>query len=652
MKLKFYFLLLPFILGACSDDQLEGGGTDVEITLSTPVVSNLTYQSVTLASEITGGSSFIKKGFCYSNSTKEPSTKDMTIEAVLAGGKLEAQIEGLNKQTTYYVRAFVLTDAGMTYSSSTSFTTLEASQDDELASYQAPEYPDDYRSIAGWEQRDQWNLANVHDPSVIKADDGYYYMYQTDASYGNAHVGHGHFHCRRSLNLVDWEYMGAAMPETPPSWVKEKLNAYRAEMGLAPIDNPSCGYWAPVVRKVGNVYRLYYSIIVDNYIKTGALNIAENFDNSWTERAFIGLMETSNPALNQWEDKGMVICSSSDKEMNGWGRPSLSNWEAYFHYNAIDPTLVVTPEGKQYLVYGSWHSGLAVIELNPETGKPLSTLPSPWGISDNSYGSLIATRTLGSRWQGSEGPEVIYNPETGYYYLFMAYGQVTRGYHTRVLRSKFPDREFKDMRGVSGEAGQEALPVVTHPYKFDGSNGWAGFSHCAVFSDNEGDWYYASQARFPEEAGGNAPSAVMMGHVRSIRWTEGESNNDRNGWPVVMPERYGAVPQVAVKKENLIGTWELIQLKASSGFDADTPIYTSVRLVLGEDGKVSADSELFGNAAWSYEADKEVLVVSGVRIYLSREVDWESSPRRVTIVGGGYQGTGDDIRTVWVKKIG
>ena len=30
------------------------------------------------------------------------------------------------------------------------------------------------------------NLANVHDPSVMKAADGYYYMYQTDASYGNA----------------------------------------------------------------------------------------------------------------------------------------------------------------------------------------------------------------------------------------------------------------------------------------------------------------------------------------------------------------------------------------------------------------------------------------------------------------------------------
>jgi len=71
----------------------------------------------------------------------------------------------------------------------------------------------------------------------MKADDGYYYMYQTDASYGNAHSGNGHFHARRSKDLVNWEYLGATMSETPPTWIKEKLNAYRQEMGLEPIDN-------------------------------------------------------------------------------------------------------------------------------------------------------------------------------------------------------------------------------------------------------------------------------------------------------------------------------------------------------------------------------------------------------------------------------
>ncbi len=69
----------------------------------------------------------------------------------------------------------------------------------------APTYVDNYVSIADWSKRSQWNLANVHDPSVIKAADGYYYMYQTDASYGICpRRSYGHFHARRSKDLVNW----------------------------------------------------------------------------------------------------------------------------------------------------------------------------------------------------------------------------------------------------------------------------------------------------------------------------------------------------------------------------------------------------------------------------------------------------------------
>ena len=60
---------------------------------------------------------------------------------------------------------------------------------------------------------------------------------------------------------------------------------------------------------------MYYSIVITNYIQTGKPEIENNgnFDGSWTERAFIGLMETSDPASNIWEDKGFVVCSASDK---------------------------------------------------------------------------------------------------------------------------------------------------------------------------------------------------------------------------------------------------------------------------------------------------------------------------------------------------
>ena len=329
-----------------------------------------------------------------------------------------------------------------------------------------------------------------------------------------------------------------------PAWVKEKLNTLRAEEGLAPIENPNYGYWAPVVRKIRNgLYRMYYCIVVNDNI---------DGENSWGERAFIGLMETADPASNQWEDKGYVICSSSDKGMNDYGRPSASDWNAYFKYNAIDPTLVITSDNRHWLTYGSWHSGFATIELNPETGKTMNELPSPWAIQDNSYGALVATRgDSNNRWQASEGPDVVYRD--GYYYMFIAYGQLEVAYNTRVVRSVNPEGPYVDMLGNSATSGQDMYPEVTAPYKFAGSEGWVGISHCGIFDDGNGNWFYASQGRFPVNVGGNQYSnAIMMGHIRSIRWTE-------DGWPVVMPERYGAVPKVAITQSELVGEWELIQ---------------------------------------------------------------------------------------------
>ena len=108
-----------------------------------------------------------------------------------------------------------------------------------------PTYADDYSSIASWSNRNNWNLANVHDPSVAYYN-GYYYMYGTDASYGNEAVGHGHFQGKRSTDLVNWEWVGGPFYEAP-SWVSDSLNAIRSRMGLDTIakNNINYLYWAP-----------------------------------------------------------------------------------------------------------------------------------------------------------------------------------------------------------------------------------------------------------------------------------------------------------------------------------------------------------------------------------------------------------------------
>ena len=601
------------------------------IALSQPSVSDIEADRATATSLLTnnGKVSIIKKGFCYSTS-HDPTVNDATVEINSGGNTLSGTLTGLQPQTTYYLRAFASPNNGSpVYSTESSFQTAEKQESSELDNYMPPTYADNYTNMADWSQRSQWNLANVHDPTVVLAEDGYYYMYQTDASYGNAHEAGGHFHGRRSKDLVNWEYLGGTMKGLP-DWVIPKLNELRKEMGLEEYkqpDNTGFGYWAPCIRKVRNgLYRMYYSIVVPGTI---------DGTNSWSERAFIGLMENDNPANNEgWVDKGYVITNASDKGLDFYVKPD--EWDkCYFKWNAIDPSYIITPEGEHWLIYGSWHSGIAALRLNPEDGKPQETLPLPWG-NDTAiapYGQLIATRQMGNRWQGSEGAEIIYNAQTGDYYLFVAYDALGVPYNTRVCRSKNITGPYEGCDGTNlTQFGGEMYPILTHPYKFKNSYGWVGISHCAIFEDGQGNWYYASQARFPENVDGNAYSnAIMMGHVRSIRWTE-------DGWPVVMPERYGNVPQLPIKEEELLGNWEHIDLSYSYGKQKESTVMT-----LGKDGKITAGT--WSGKTWSYDATQQILTANGIKLYLQRETDWEASPRHHTIVYVGLNGT----NTYWGK---
>lgn len=535
------------------------------------------------------------------------------------------------KRNILFTFIFIIIALSLTgCSSSDSATDGGDNNNNTSGGYIAPTYDDDYTSITAWNNRSQWNLANVHDPTVMKADDGYYYMYQTDASYGNAHLNHGHFMCRRSKNLVDWEFLGVTMHGIP-TWVKTKLNEIRTEMELGNstadfTDQTQFGFWAPCARRINsNLYRMYYVITIPGTI---------NGTGTWSERAFIGMMETSTPSdPESWTDKGYVITNYSDKELNY--KVSNTNYaNCYFKYNAIDPSLIITNNGEHWLVYGSWHSGFAAVQLNPATGMPVNTLGNPWGAeNETNYGKLIATRQMGNRWQGSEAPEVVYHD--GYYYMFMAYDELSVAYNTRVVRSQNIDGPYlgidgKDVTNVGGEA----YPIVTHPYKFGTDHGWVGISHCAVFDDGAGNWYFSSQQRFPANYNGNTSSnALMMGGVRRIIWTE-------DGWPLVMPERYGAVSQTTIKESELTGVWSHINLTYNYGSQD-----ASVSITLNSNHTITGSA--FNGKSWSFDTSKNILTVdSTIKLYVQRECDWESSPRKATIVYAGYDG----INTYWGKK--
>lgn len=576
--------------------------------------------------------------------------------------------------------------------------------------YTSLTFLDNYVSISSWSNRSKWNLANTHDPTVFKWTDGYYYMFGTDASYGDelhkATTGK-YFAGKRSKDLVNWEYVPGVFDEAP-DWILTKVNEYRAKQELSTFsskDDISWGYWAPCARVVTvngeTKVRMYYDIVVDNYIKTGKKNTSANYDGSWVERAFIGVMETTNPngGPSAWTDLGYVLCSSSDKGPVGYARASESSWEdAYFYFNAIDPTYFIDDDDTHWLVYGSWHSGFALVRINPETGKVAAVdgddyltgnvtgdfeMGVPWspnGTKDaplpdelvsQGYGTRIFARGT-SRWQPSEGPELV--KYDGKYWLFFANDGLDVPYQTRVVCADKITGPYKSIGGstmtnnVSGVAHENGstniYPILTHPYKFSDEEpssggygscyGWVGISHCAVFQDDDGNWYYMSQQRLPKNVANNAYSnAIMMGGVRRIVWTPtGSSVNDK--WPMVLPERYGGIPSSynpdstatdgSIAASEIPGTWQHIDLAYSYG-----NMDEASSLTLSSDGKMSG--ALTGT--WSFnESDQTLTLVDdtdgSVTVALEREIDWEKVPRVPTIV---YAGTSKSLtKTYWGKK--
>jgi len=534
-------------------------------------------------------------------------------------------------------------------------------------------YFDDYRSYAGWAQKDKWNLANTHDPSVVYYK-GMYYMFGTDASFGNEHdkcPSGKHFQGKRSYNLVEWEHVPGVMDKAP-QWCLDSLNAIRGRMGLSSNlkhADISWGYWAPVVRKVTvdgqERIRMYYSIVVDNYIKSGK-KASEEFDGSWGERAFIGMCETTNPngGPSAWVDKGFVTCSSSDRGTD-YSRKSTSNWDAYFYFNAIDPTYIVTESGEHYLIHGSWHSGFALLKVDGNTGKPFQGedgLGEPYAASAEAlqarYGKRISTRGI-SRWQASEGPEIVY--KDGYYYLFMAWDGLDVPYNTRVVRAKDIEGPYYTSRGANFSAGAEntkVYPIVTHPYKFKNSLGWVGISHCAIFQNEDTkEWMYMSQGRFPSD-GGNA-NAIMMGHVRKLVWCPSSAEDLSDLWPISLPERYARVEadskyKAAIAKSEIAGEYEIINLGYDYGKQCEA---SATNLKLHADGSMSG----YVSGTWSYDPDTKYLTltsadgvfpgsankVGSMVVCVERELDWENG--NVTLVFAGFHKL--MTSTYWGKKV-
>ena len=124
---KVLFLLTAFLIFACSSDD-EGNPCVYEPTLSTEAVTDITETSATLngvisiVSENCEVPNNTEQGFVYSTEI-QPTLEDTQVN--VNGTNITTTIEGLEPNTTYYVRSFLTNTLGEFYSNEVSFSTEE-----------------------------------------------------------------------------------------------------------------------------------------------------------------------------------------------------------------------------------------------------------------------------------------------------------------------------------------------------------------------------------------------------------------------------------------------------------------------------------------------------------------------------------------------
>ncbi|WP_420458143.1 arabinan endo-1,5-alpha-L-arabinosidase [Neolewinella sp.] len=445
-------------------------------------------------------------------------------------------------------------------------------------------FSDTYSQLASADQTDNWMHYNVHDPVYLVEED-FTWCYNTDVAYGHA-IRPG-IQIRRSINLVEWEFVGWALPGIPV----QGANFIRRSGG-----EPFGNIWAPYVIEVGGEYRLYYSL------------------SSPTPRlSAIGLATADKPR-GPFRERELVVTSRDD---------------ASRQTNAIDPTVIVTPTGEHWMYYGSAWDGIYKLELDPDTGL---------AMRNGDKGVRVAQRGFtGNTINGNlEGPEIIYHPGFDQYYLFLAYDWLETKYNVRVGRSDSPTGPFYDYLGNDLNDERDDLPMILAPYRFLGHSGWQGVSHPGVFEKND-NFYLGHQGR-----PGVDPLYMVM-HLRQLFWTEG-------GWPIVSSQRYATEEESAVGEAEISGGWELILFDYTvvPGYadEQRSPGFSDAQRVdLSDDGSVSGAT----TGTWSYDSPWLTLALGGSTYTLRTERgrDWENEVAE-TILLTGLDAGGN---AAWAKKV-
>jgi arabinan endo-1,5-alpha-L-arabinosidase len=285
----------------------------------------------------------------------------------------------------------------------------------------------------------------VHDPSTVILHAGRYYTYGT---------GKG-LPILTSDDGWTWQRRGSLMSSLPGG-----------KPGPDVLARGGDNSWAPDIIHIGDKFFVYYSAP------------------GTQPRSAIGLLvgRTLDPDSPdyRWEDGGPVVWSDGVEDSN-----------------AIDPGVLLGPDGKLWLTYGSYFGYIRLVELDPKTGKRLYPNKPALNIAINSEASILIYRD-------------------GWYYLLVTHGSCCQGanstYNIRMGRSRKVTGPYLDNMGIDMIEGGGKL--------FAASRGrHIGPGHFGLLDLGEDVQKFSLHYEADLDRGG-----ISVLDIRPLLWSE--------GWPV------------------------------------------------------------------------------------------------------------------------
>ncbi|WGL16081.1 family 43 glycosylhydrolase [Microbulbifer bruguierae] len=464
----------------------------------------------------------------------------------------------------------------------------------------------------------QYNDMAVHDPSVIRDDDGTFYVFGS------------HLSVAKSTDLMSWTRVADEVNDANPLF-----NTYASEIseGLEWVGGHQ-GSWASDVIKLNDgKYYFYYNHCANPASEAGDCN---------APRSYLGVA-VADTIEGPYTDLGIFLRSGMTPEeiAAGYGPDGFTETEynAWVHPNAIDPDVFYDKNGKLWMTYGSYSGGIFILEMDESTGKP---------VPGQGYGKHLT----GGDHSAIEGTYMLYSPESDYYYLFMSFGGFvsTDGYNLRVARSRNPDGPFLDAAGNDMAVARGNWDSIA-PYgvKLMGgfefasdvgdtvaSRGYLAPGHNSAYYDAEtGKHLLITHTRFPNR-----------GEQHSVRVHEMFVNAD--GWLVASPERYAPIDgDNIVDSNDLNGTYKLINHGKDINRTAKPTLYVTLDdygRIRGEvNGSYVHDVENPSQIHFKLNIDGDTLEYEGVAKW-----QWNAQAEKLVPIFTAVSASGESI---WGEKM-